>query len=234
MDALILAGGLGTRLASVVSDRAKPVAEVSGRPFLAFMLQRLERVTGLTRAILCVGHRADSVRGFLGDRFGRLEIAYSLEERALGTGGALRRAIRAFGVGAPALALNGDTYFAAGLERLLAHHRTHRPVATIALVRVADTGRYGAVRAAGARIAAIDEKTRSGPGWINGGLYVLGKPALERLARGPEVFSLERDMLPAWIAERRLGAWRSTARFIDIGVPRDYRRAAAVLAKGPE
>ena len=231
MDALILAGGLGTRLASVVTDRAKPVADVDGRPFLAFTLAHLATLPEVKRVILCVGHLAHSVEAAFGARFGRLPLAYSREERPLGTGGALRLAAARMNVRAPALALNGDTWFPVSLERLVGFHRRERPDVTMAVARVADSARYGAVRIAGARITAFEEKGKTGPGWINGGIYVLGKKGLDRLGRSPEGFSLERDLLPDLAAAGDLAAYRARGRFIDIGVPEDYARARRLLAR---
>lgn len=234
MDALILAGGLGTRLAPVVSDRAKPVALVEGEPFLLHVLRHLARARGsqeIRRAILCVGHQSESVRHALGDRAEGIEIAYSVEDKPLGTGGALRLAISRHAVSSPAIALNGDTFFAASIEKLLGHHASGRFDITMALARVADASRYGTVRVESGRAIAFEEKGAGGPNWINGGIYALGKSALGRIANGPEAFSLERDVLPEWAAAGRLGAFRSRARFIDIGIPEDYARAAAFVGR---
>ncbi|HQY46452.1 MAG TPA: nucleotidyltransferase family protein [Usitatibacteraceae bacterium] len=233
MDALILAGGLGTRLASAVPDRAKPVAEVAGHPFLAFVLDHLARCGRVRRVILCVGHRADTVEAALGARFGRLPIAYSHEDAPLGTGGALRHAIARFRPAAPMLAMNGDTLFTLDLARLLAFHRAHRAGATMALARVPDASRFGTVDVRGGRVTGFAEKGRAGPGWINAGTYVLGRVAAEALAAGPPAFSLERDALPAWCADGLLAGLGSRARFLDIGVPQDYARAAALFGRRP-
>jgi D-glycero-alpha-D-manno-heptose 1-phosphate guanylyltransferase len=233
LDALILAGGLGTRLASVVADRAKPVAEVAGHPFLAFVLDHLARCGRVRRVILCVGHKADTVEAALGTRFGRLALAYSHEDEPLGTGGALRHAIRRFGPAAPMLAMNGDTLFTMDLERLIAFHRAHRAGATMALARVPDAARFGTVQVRGGRVTGFAEKGRAGPGWINAGTYVLGRVAAQALAAGPPAFSLERDALPAWCADGQLAGLSSRARFLDIGVPADYARAAALFARRP-
>ena len=235
MDALILAGGLGTRLASVVGDRAKPVALVEGQPFLAHVLWQLARTRGrlkIRRAILCVGHRSETVREALGERASGIEVAYSVEDRPLGTGGALRLAIEAFDVSSPAIALNGDTFFTASIDKLLAHHREGRFDATMALARVEDAARYGAVNAERGCATGFEEKGRNGPAWINGGIYALGRRALDRIAKGPEAFSLERDVLPEWSAAGRLGAYRSRGRFIDIGIPADYARAGTFVSQG--
>ena len=230
MDALILAGGLGTRLASVVRDRAKPVADVDGRPFLAYILAHVAKLKEVRRAILCVGHLADSVESAFGPRFGRLALAYSREERPLGTGGALRLAITRMGLRAPLLAMNGDTWFPVALDRLVGFHRTERPAATLAVARVPDSARFGAVRISGTRVDGFDEKGEAGPGWINGGIYILGTGALDRVKRAPAAFSLEREVLPALAQAGRLAAYRSRSRFIDIGIPEDYARARRLLA----
>ena len=230
MDALILAGGLGTRLAPVVSDRAKPVADVGGRPFLALILAHLAKLEEVRRAIVCVGHLAHSVESALGPRFGRLSIEYSRESRPLGTGGALRLAVNRMGLRGPLLALNGDTWFPIALDRLVGFHRMERAAATMAIARVADSARFGAVRVSGTRVEGFTEKGETGAGWINGGIYVLGNAALSAIARAPEAFSLEREILPALAETGKLAAYRSRSRFIDIGIPEDYARARRLLA----
>lgn len=231
MDALILAGGLGTRLAGVVADRAKPVADVAGRPFLALLLAHLERCAEVRRVILCVGHKANTVEAALGARFGRLALAYSREDEPLGTGGALRLALRRFEPRSPVLALNGDTMFTLDPARLVGFHRARRPGATMALARVPDASRFGTVRVRAGRIEGFEEKGHAGPGWINAGTYVLGRLAVEALAAGPAAFSLEREALPAWCADGMLAGLASRARFLDIGVPEDYARAASLFAR---
>jgi D-glycero-alpha-D-manno-heptose 1-phosphate guanylyltransferase len=231
MDALILAGGLGTRLAPVVRDRAKPVADVGGRPFLAHVLEHLARHPEVRRAIFCVGHHAHSVEAAFGARFGRLPLLYSHESEPLGTGGALRHALLGFTLRAPLLAMNGDTWFPVSIDKLVGFHRTGRCAATMAVARVADSGRFGSVRIAGTRVAEFGEKGETGPGWINGGLYVFGAGMLELLRGKPAAFSLERDVLPALAAAGKLAAYRSRTRFIDIGIPADYARARGLLAR---
>jgi D-glycero-alpha-D-manno-heptose 1-phosphate guanylyltransferase len=231
VDALILAGGLGTRLAAVVKDRAKPVADVGGRPFLTLILAHLERLREVRRVILCVGHLAHSVESALGSRFGRLALAYSRETKPLGTGGALRLAIKSLGPRAPVLALNGDTWFPVALDRLVGFHRIERPAITMAVARVPDAGRFGAVSLSGTQAIGFSEKGASGAGWINGGIYVLGSAALELIAQAPAAFSLERDLLPGLARSGRLAAYRSRTRFIDIGLPADYARARGLLAR---
>ena len=232
MEALILAGGLGTRLASVVSDRAKPVAEVAGRPFLLHLLEQIERCAVLDRATLCVGHKADTVERALGQRFGRLQLRYSFEDEPLGTGGALRHALLRARTREARLAMNGDSFVGMRLDRLIAFHRERRPMASLALARVGDGSRYGAARLAGDRVMAFSEKGVAGPAWINAGVYVLSAAAQEGLLRMPRSFSFERDALAAWCGGGMVRGLRSRARFIDIGVPSDYARAGSLLRRG--
>lgn len=229
MDALVLAGGRGTRLASVVSDRAKPVALVAGKPFLHHVLAALERSPAVRRVILCVGHQSETVREAMGERFGRLPIAYSPEDRPLGTGGALAQALRRFAIAGPALAINGDSFFGLRVSPLLAFHKERRAFATLGAARIPEAARFGALQLAGDAVTGFSEKGRSGPAWINAGWYVLGPRAVGELAGRRGAFSLEHEALTPWAAAGRLRAYRSRARFIDIGTPGDYARAAGLV-----
>jgi NDP-sugar pyrophosphorylase family protein len=231
VDALILAGGLGTRLAGVVADRAKPVAPVGGRPFVAMLLAHIERCAAVRRVILCVGHKAQTVEAALGDRFGRLALAYSHEDSPRGTGGALRLAIERFECRAPVLAFNGDSLCTLELDGLVAFHREQRADATLALARVPDAARFGSVRLLGDRVDGFVEKGKPGPGWINAGAYALGRRALDALLAAPAVCSFERDVLPSLLRSCRVAGLRSRARFLDIGIPEDYARAEAFFAR---
>lgn len=229
MDALILAGGLGTRLSSVVSDRAKSVAPVAGRPFLAFVLDHLAHGGAISRVVLCVGHHADSVRNAFGDTHAGLPIAYSQEAEPLGTGGALRLAIERFDVKQPFLAMNGDTVLNLRLDTLLQHHRAHRADLTMALAYVKDAERFGTTALEGDRIVGFHEKGSTLRGWINGGMYLFGTRAGRELHAMPVKFSLERDFFAARLSGLRCYGYRSRAAFLDIGIPEDYQRAARLL-----
>jgi NDP-sugar pyrophosphorylase family protein len=173
ITALILAGGLGTRLRSVVADRPKVLVPVHGRPFLAFLLDQLA-AAGLRHAVLCTGFRAELVREELGLRWGPLELEYSAEESPLGTGGALRRALP-LARSEVVLALNGDSYCDADLPGFFAAHDTSRSAGTLLLTEVADTSRYGRVECnRDGRVLAFSEKqSAGGRGWINAGVYLL-------------------------------------------------------------
>lgn len=231
MDALILAGGLGTRLSSVVSDRAKSVAPVSGRPFLAFVLDHLVQGGVISRVVLCVGHHADSVRDAFGSEHAGMPIAYSEETEPLGTGGALRQAVERFELKRPFLAMNGDTVLHLRLDTLLEHHRHHRADLTMALAYVRDAERFGTVALEGDRIVGFREKGVAQRGWINGGLYLFGAKGADRLRAMPEKFSLERELFTDGLGGMRCYGYRSRAAFLDIGVPEDYLRAARLLRR---
>jgi D-glycero-alpha-D-manno-heptose 1-phosphate guanylyltransferase len=228
MEALILAGGLGTRLALAVSDRAKPVADVAGRPFLVHLLRQLERCSSIDRVTLCVGHKSDTVQRALGERFARLPLRYSLETEPLGTGGALRHALEGGNAKSACIAMNGDSFLGISLDRLLAFHREAPATVSLALARVSDAMRF---EVKGDRIVAFREKGRGGPAWINAGIYVLSPRAQRALCDGPKRFSFEQDMLRAWCAGNEARGMKSRARFLDIGTPEDYARAASVLSR---
>jgi len=227
MEAIVLAGGLGTRLRAVVSDLPKPMAPVAGRPFLAILLDQLDQA-GFEHVVLSVGYRREAIMEHFGDRYGRLALSYAVETHPLGTGGAIRLALEQ--TQAPELfVLNGDTYLALDYSAMLAHHRRHGARLTLAAQQVADTHRYGALALQGDRVIDFLEKGRSGPGLINGGTYLL-EPGLFDDQALPEAFSFETDLLMPKVAELAPLAFITEGRFIDIGVPEDYARAQTLFA----
>lgn len=226
---VILCGGFGTRLRPVVADRPKVLAPVAGAPFLSHLLAHLRR-QGVTDVVLSTGYRAEQVAACAGDgRAWGLRVRYAREPEPLGTGGALRFAAEACGL-RTFLALNGDTFFSGALSALLVCHGLRRAAATMALVRVPDAARYGAVRTdeAGAVTAFVEKDAAAGPAWINAGVYVLTPALVRRIPAGTKV-SLERDVFPQWLGQGLCGCRFPDATFLDIGTPADYARAAAVL-----
>lgn len=222
MDVAVLAGGLGTRLRSVVADRPKVLAEVAGRPFLAHLLQLVAR-NGARRAVLCTGYLADQVEAAFGAAFAGVEIVYSVEPTPLGTGGALRLALPALRTD-QLLVLNGDSYVHAPFSEMLTQHRTNRADATLLLSRVADAGRYGAIMLDDdGRVRGFAEKRRAGEGWVSAGVYLLARELVASIPADRPV-SLEREMFPAWTARRAYG-YRSGQPFLDIGLPESLARA---------
>ena len=226
--ALVLAGGLGTRLRSAVADRPKPLAHVAGRPFLAWLLEML-RAAGVQRTILCTGYRGELVRDTFGDAFAGMPLDYSQEQRPLGTGGALRAALSQTDAKA-LLALNGDSFCQADLRAFARQHIEIGSPISMLLTQVADTSRYGRVDAdADGRVTRFTEKGDShDAGWINAGIYVFQREVLEQISPDRPV-SLEREVLPCWIG-RGLHAQRGGGAFIDIGTPESYAAAEDFFA----
>ncbi|MBM3882899.1 MAG: galactokinase [Verrucomicrobia bacterium] len=225
--AVILAGGLGIRLRAAVADRPKVMAEVGGRPFLAWWLDWLE-AQGLRRVVLCTGYRATQISDYFGHRHGCLTLRYSVEPEPLGTAGALRHALPLIASN-PFLALNGDSFCEVALATFWRAHLACRARASLVLTHVPNSARFGAVRTLPTgRVVEFLEKGVSAPGWINAGIYCLPREWINGMPRGGPA-SLERDWLPAWLS-RGLFGFRTRGRFIDIGTPESYAQAEPVLA----
>ena len=221
-EAIILAGGFGTRLRGIVDDVPKPLAPVAGRPFLAWLLDRLA-ASGMRRCILATGYMADVIEQRIGTRWQGMDIAYSVEPEPLGTGGAIRLATGLLH-GDAVHVLNGDTwleYDPMALES--AARKVGMPMA-IALARVDDVARYGAVDIDQDRVIGFREKGEAGAGWINAGCYFLGTDALAALP-AHDAFSFEQAVLQPRAVAGEVAAFTTTAGFIDIGVPEDYAQA---------
>ncbi|MCX2893841.1 nucleotidyltransferase family protein [Stenotrophomonas lactitubi] len=228
-EAIVLVGGFGTRLRSEVPDLPKPLAPVAGRPFLAYVLDNLAE-GGIRRVILATGYLAERVEQAIGSRWQGMDVVYSREPEPLGTGGALALAARQLHGQAVHMS-NGDTYLRYSPQQLQQHAEREQVSLAVALAKVEDVGRYGAVELAHGRVAAFNEKGGHGPGFINAGSYFLGPGALSSLPDKP-VFSFETDVLLPRAASEGLAACVDTADFIDIGVPEDYRRAQHIFAGG--
>jgi D-glycero-alpha-D-manno-heptose 1-phosphate guanylyltransferase len=224
--AIILAGGFGTRLRSLVSDVPKPMATVGGRPFLASLFDYLIS-QGILRVMLALGYKHQVITDYFGNRYRSLDLTYLIEETPLGTGGALRRAL-AIAEQGPILALNGDTFLAMEYGPMLAVHLAGKAKITIALRHVPDAGRYGGVVVEQGRITTFLEKGSAEPGWVNAGVYVLERDIFTPFHL-PEVFSFERDFLQTYCRRLLPLAYPTTASFIDIGNPEDYLRVKTGL-----
>lgn len=231
VDAIILAGGQGTRLQSVVSDVPKPLAPVNGRPFLDYQLEILARCGQVRRVVLAVGHLAEKVQAHYAAHPPMLPLEIVVETELLGTGGGLANALGAT-EGSRVLALNGDSVFRWDLSLL--HDALDRldavgQGAAIGLVQVDNVSRYGGVDVSDERITAFHEKRPIvEPGVINGGVYLFERPVLAALGRG-RVISLEHEVFPALASQGRLAAAIHRSDFIDIGLPETYAAAATIL-----
>jgi len=234
--AVILAGGLGTRLRDVYASGPKCLAPVAGRPFLDYVLTWL-RLQGVTKVVLCVGYKRNSIKKYVGGgRKWGLTVKYSVEQRLLGTAGALKKAEHLI-AGDRMLVIHGDTLVKADLKELLRFHESQSAQVTMMVTPVKDARRYGSVRLdRRQRIKAFLEKKRKGQRadgarrLINAGIYVLEKSVLAGMStRTPT--SLERDVFPRLLQTGNIRGLVIQGRFIDIGIPEDFRRAQRELCE---
>jgi NDP-sugar pyrophosphorylase family protein len=222
--AVLLVGGLGTRLRTVIPSTPKPLAPVGNRPFLELLIQQLGS-QGIRSLIMCTGYLADQIEDEFGDGSGLgVTIEYSKEPEVLGTAGAVKFAEK-FLQGVPDfLVMNGDSFLELDLNQLIQRHRTHGGLATMAVVSVENAGRYGTVQVdSGNKVTAFCEKTGGeDPGLINAGVYVFSPAILGLIPAGP--VSLEKNVFPR-LLDRGVYAAREQGVFIDIGTPVDYAHA---------
>jgi NDP-sugar pyrophosphorylase family protein len=226
--AVVLAGGLGTRLRAAAGDRPKVLATVRGRPFLAYLLDRLCDA-GVGEIVVSIGHRGAEVRAAFGAAYRGRPLRYAEEPSPLGTAGALHALLPQLGSD-PVLVLNGDSCCEVDLANLWGWHAARGANATICLAHVSDTRRFGLVMVNehGAIERFVEKDNAGGAGWINAGVYVFSRSVLAAIPPGHPV-SLEREILPAWVG-RGLYGRRVEGRFIDIGTPDSYCAAQALEA----
>lgn len=227
-EAIVLAGGLGTRLRSVVADLPKALAPVAGRPFLTYLLDQLA-ANGLRRVILATGYMAEMVQRTIGTNWAGMDIVYSREPEPLGTGGAVRLASTLL-QGKGVHLLNGDTFLRYEMSAMEQVVRGSGAALGVALARVDDVGRYGVVEVENERVRAFDEKGATGPGLINAGCYFLTASGLDMLPGDNGAYSFETQVLVPRARAGELIAFTNTRDFIDIGVPEDFARAQQLFA----
>lgn len=227
LTAVILAGGLGKRLRSVISENQKVIAEINGRPFLFYLFDQLI-FSGIKTAVLCTGFHGDDVKGLLGSKYKNLKLLFSHEHEPLGTGGALRFALPLI-KSDHVLVMNGDSYCDTDIKAFYEAFRRNSFLTTIALVEVPDTSRFGRIETSPeGRILEFREKEQNeNPGWINAGIYVIQRNMLETIPEKKNV-SLEKEIFPLWIKDGIYG-FKNCGRFLDIGTPESYRKAKEFL-----
>ena len=234
-EAIVLAGGFGTRLRQVVNDVPKPMASINGRPFLAYLLDYLGSY-GFDHIILSTGYMHEKIEEYFGNTYQpstpnsqRIAISYAQETTPLGTGGGILNALQ-YCHNDVMTVLNGDTMFKVDYSELDQFHAHHCTNLSIILRHVPDTARYGSVSIANdGEITHFTEKSAAnGPGWINGGIYRLSKTLFSGFKTG-EKFSFEKDVMEGYYRQQKFYAYPSNAYFIDIGVPDDYLRAQSEL-----
>lgn len=223
-EAIILAGGFGTRLQGVVKDVPKPMAPVNGRPFLTHILDYLIEYQ-YTRVILSVGYLHEKIEEFFGTQYKSLEIDYAVETEPLGTGGGILFAMSKCKTD-NVLVINGDTMFKVDLTEFEHFYAAKSCLLSIVLREVDDVARYGSVTIGNDNMIILfsEKGISSGHGFINGGVYMINRALFEKYPR-PQKFSFEKDLMEKLYTQERFFAMPSDGYFIDIGIPEDYARA---------
>lgn len=226
-EAIILAGGLGTRLRNAVPELPKCMAPVLAKPFIGYVMDYLQQ-QGIKTFILSLGYKYQVIEQYLNTQYGNLHLIYSVEEEPLGTGGAIQAACHQ-AIHETVLVLNGDTFFKADVAALDAFHQTCRAECTLSLKSMTHFDRYGVVALNDASAVEIfKEKNRYAEGLINGGVYALQKDAFLQHAL-PRQFSFEKDYLEKQAGTGKIYGCIQDAYFIDIGIPEDYEKAQTEL-----
>lgn len=230
--ALILAGGFGTRLQSVVKDVPKPMADIAGKPFLHYLFLYLKKY-GIKKIVLLVGFKHEVVESYFKNRYEGIEVEYSIEHEPLGTGGAILKAIKKFNENC--FLLNGDTFFDVNLIEMESSFNIAQTDVALALSLQQNFDRYGTVSFdAKNKITAFEEKKFLKEGWINGGVYwinnnLFSKIETELNKKLSIKFSFEKEIFETYTTELSLKAFKQEKYFIDIGIPDDYARAQKEL-----
>jgi D-glycero-alpha-D-manno-heptose 1-phosphate guanylyltransferase len=229
ITAAILAGGLGTRLRSVVSDKPKVLAEVCGRAFIEYLLDQLADA-GIREVVVCSGYMGEKLEERLGDRYKSLNISYSREDKPLGTGGALRLALPCL-KSDTVLVMNGDSYIDVDIGEYAEWFSAQDSDTAIVLTQVPDTSRYGAVQIdRHGKIRAFKEKKRScGRGWINAGVYLMKRDLIAYIPAERTIF-LEKELFPR-LTDGQISGFCCQGRFIDIGTPQSYAEAESFFGE---
>lgn len=226
MEAIILAGGFGTRLRQIVPDLPKPMAPVAGRPFLEILLNSLSN-KGFSRIILSLGFMSEKIIGHFGNSFQGIEIVYVIEGKPLGTGGAIRFALEK-AIQDHVFVFNGDTYLDLEIKKIEKQWQLNQSLIIVGK-EVEDTSRYGRLVIKNGKITGFAEKLVTGRGLINAGCYVLKKDELKNFPL-QTAFSFESEYLAKKVLDTPFNLFITQGDFIDIGIPEDYAKAQLLLA----
>ena len=231
ITAILLVGGFGTRLRTVIAEKPKCLAPIKGKPLIYYLLKKLQS-EGVRKTVLCTGYLAEQVEAEIGAEFPGMSLIYSQENEPLGTGGALRLALPKI-TSDTVLVLNGDSYCEAEYSQFLGEFQRKNANASILLTKVQDSGRFGKVKTAeDGSIIAFSEKTiDDSPGWVNAGIYLMKKKMIVSIPDNGSI-SLERQIFPDWIGRKFFG-YKSEGRFLDIGTPASYAEADRFFCNFP-
>ncbi|GAB4141317.1 MAG: nucleotidyltransferase family protein [Bacteroidia bacterium] len=224
-EAVILAGGFGTRLKTVISDVPKPMAPVNGKPFLHYLLLYLKHY-GITDVVMSTGYLADKVEDYFGAAYQGMRIRYARETAPLGTGGGIRLALEQC-KSAHVLVLNGDSFLDFNLKSYFEFHLESSADVSMALREVEDGTRYGTILLDGKKIAAFREKSpeNNGKQLINAGIYIIRKKSYIKHTPADAAFSIEYDFFARYCDHLQFQGYKTEGYFIDIGLPEDYIKA---------
>lgn len=225
MEVIILAGGYGSRLQTLIKDVPKPMAKIGNTPFLEILMSHLFE-QGVTKFIISIGYLGEQIKEYFGNNYKGIEIIYASENKPLGTGGAIRLALSSV-TADYALICNGDTYLEMDLSKLKGRwYESNMPIITGCIVD--DASRYGTILEKDGIIIGFLEKTNDNKGLINAGCYLLKKDQLNDFPLYSN-FSFEKDYLPEAIKKFKFNVLKFNGKFIDIGVPEDFKRAKNML-----
>lgn len=221
MEAIILAGGLGTRLKDCVENLPKPLAPIGGKPFIEYILNYLY-IYGIHRVIVSTGYMSETIKETIGKSHKGILIEYCEEEYPLGTGGAIKKSL-SLCHDSNIIVINGDTFFDVNLLEMKKIHEAAENDITLAAKYILNTYRSGCICTENGKLTGFQEKGVSASGLINGGIYFIKRDALENI--NEEKFSFEKQILEK--LDRKIGVFESDGYFIDIGIPEDYKKAEA-------
>lgn len=224
-EAIILAGGFGTRLQTVVNDVPKPMAPINNIPFLNYVFDYLKHYQ-IQHVVLSTGYLADKILDYYKDEFNGIKISYAKEETPLGTGGGIRLAMTKCTT-QDILVLNGDSFFDVDINIHYSNHVSKQADCTLALRKVDNAARYGTIQLGISNVIdAFKEKDSiEREGLINGGVYILNRETYLSKTEADSVFSIEKDFYEKRIKELYIFGFEYNGYFIDIGIPEDYKKA---------
>ncbi|MCS7092175.1 MAG: nucleotidyltransferase family protein [Patescibacteria group bacterium] len=227
MEAVILAGGKGTRLQSVIQDLPKPMAPIQGKPFLYFLLKKLKKEK-FHNIVLSVGYKHQQIIDYFGEKFEDIPLIYAIEEQSLGTGGAVINCLKWL-TEKNFFVINGDSYTELSYGEMLKMHEAKQADITLCLKHLRSYSRYGTVHLNSEnRVVKFEEKKPQEQGMISTGVYCIKHQIFKNLSLR-ETFSLETDLLEKEVNNLRILGFVTDGYFIDIGIPEDYKRATVEL-----
>jgi D-glycero-alpha-D-manno-heptose 1-phosphate guanylyltransferase len=224
-EAIILAGGFGTRLQAVVSDVPKPMAPINNEPFLNYVFNYLKHYN-IEHVVLSTGYLSEKISGYYKNEYKGIKISYTKEAEPLGTGGGIRLALEKC-LTNEVLVLNGDSFFDVDINSYYKQHHSFKSDCSLALRKVDNASRYGTIKLDDtSEIKAFKEKDSvEQPGLINGGVYILNRELFLNKTEANKAFSIEKDFFEKRVDQLKIFGFEYQGYFIDIGIPEDYKKA---------